>query len=280
VNNFIFGLKREYWEYKRLLISVPIIFAIIFFLMAIAATWTYDLPTTEFTGVNSELEVTDNNKNENFWFSGVYLAGAWLAALFYALSCLFRDRRDKSILYWKTMPVSELQNILNKYLFAVVGFSIIAVVASWISAATLIAYAYLMFPPEMMPGADVGMSFEKLVVWPFFAIFIALFWCAPVFAIALYVSSRTNRMPILTLLVPVALVFSIEKIIFRSNEIRSFLFAHSPFGLLEKFAHVESTSELLKVYLVDSMPSLILGLLIAFVFFWRTAWRRDHCFEI
>ena len=137
-----------------------------------------------------------------------------------------------------------------------------------------------MFPPEMMPGADVGMSFEKLVVWPFLAIFMALIWCAPVFAIALYVSSRAKRMPILTLLVPVILVFAVEQIIFRSNEIRSFLFAHSPLGLLEKLAHMESASEFLKTYLVDSMPSLILGLLLAAVFFWRAAWRRDHCFEI
>lgn len=295
MNDFIFGMKREYWEYKRLLAIVPLIVTAIFFLMAMAATWTYDIPGTQSTGLDRETEITtvDNRnqgtanedkikpekKDEKFWFSGVYLASAWLAALFYALSSLYRDRRDKSILYWKTMPVSELKNVLSKYVFSVVGFSVVAIVVSWISAVTLIAYAHIVFPPDMLPDGDSGMSFNKLVVWPFLAISMALVWCAPVFALFLYVSSRAKRMPILTLLVPLILIFAIEHIIFRSNEIRSFLFAHSPFGLLGKFSEMETAGEFLKTYLIDSLPSLILGLLLAAVFIWRAAWRRDHRFE-
>lgn len=296
MNDFIFGLKREYWEYKRLLVIVPLIVTAIFFLMAMAATWTYDIPEAQLAELDSEIEIAvgdkesqnqanegeieGEKKDEKFWFSGVYLASAWMAALFYALSSLYRDRRDKSILYWKTMPVSELQNVLSKYVFSVVGFSAMAIIFSWISAIILIAYAHLVFPPEMLPDGDSGMSFEKLVVWPFLAIAMALVWCAPIFALFLYASSRAKRMPVLTLLVPLVLIIAIEGIIFRSNEIRGFLFAHSPFALLKEFSEMENAGQFLKTYLVDSVPSLILGLLIAAIFFWRAAWHRNHNFEL
>jgi ABC-2 type transport system permease protein len=284
MNNLIFGLKREYWECKKQLVMVPIIVTGLFFLMAFVATWTQQgadsaLLDLGVAGENGRLRNSAGN-GDDFWFTGVYLAAAWLSAMFYTLTSLFNDRQDKSILYWKTMPVSELQTVMSKLVFAIFGFSIIAILISWLSAAVLMAYAQLVFPPEMLATDGAGLSFSKLVVWPIFTVVIALFWCAPVFSLLLYVSARAKRAPILMLLVSVVVVRIVEKIVFSSTRIFDFLYAHSPFGLLGKISRIDSAGDLVDTFLLNSFPSLLVGLLIAGLLIWRTVWRRDNDFEV
>jgi ABC-2 type transport system permease protein len=307
MNQIIFGLKREYWEYRKLLIVMPLIVTGLFFLMTMAATWTQNFSDLELLGdkKGAQLEITteqekgdsssviDNKKSplvssnaadsvseERLWFSGVYLAAAWLSAMFYALSSLFNDRRDNSILYWKTMPVSEVQTVIVKFLFAVLGFSIVAIGISWVSAVVLMSYAHLVLPAEYLANDTTGMSFSTLVVWPVIAVLVSLLWCAPVFSVLLYVSARVKKMPFLTLLVSVVVVRVIERIVFSSDYVFDFLVAHSPFGLISDFSEMNTVGEFLHTFLVDSFPSLVLGLLISAVLIWRTAWHRDNNFEI
>lgn len=280
MNQIIFGLKREYWESKRLLIIVPLIITALFFLMALVATWSHHGSYSWLQSGEMDVDISTADKEDTFWFSGVYLGAAWLSAMFYALSSLYTDRRDKSILYWKTMPVSESQTVIAKLIFAIVGFSSIAILISWLSAAVLYGYAYLAFPVEMLPNDADGMSFSKLVVWPILAVVVSLIWCAPVFALLLYVSARAKKMPILILFVSALVVRVVEGVVFSSDRIVSFFSDHSPFSLISQFAKMQSAGEFLQTYLFSYFPSLVLGLLIAGLLIWRAAWCRNHDFEI
>jgi hypothetical protein len=178
------------------------------------------------------------------------------------------------------MPVSEVQTVIVKFLFAVLGFSIVAIGISWVSAVVLMSYAHLVLPAEYLANDTTGMSFSTLVVWPVIAVLVSLLWCAPVFSVLLYVSARVKKMPFLTLLVSVVVVRVIERIVFSSDYVFDFLVAHSPFGLISDFSEMNTVGEFLHTFLVDSFPSLVLGLLISAVLIWRTAWHRDNNFEI
>lgn len=302
------GIKREYWEYKKLLVLMPILVTALFFIVAMVATWaddrhdlrsflehndkalsvtTQDDDSTHISQAanakTDSLKVSvesSGNNIEKFWFTGVYLAAAWLASMFYALSSLYNDRRDKSILYWKTMPVSELQTVLTKYTFAVIGFSVVALVISWLSAAVLVSYANLVLPAEILVEDNVGFTFEKLVVWPVLVIFTAVFWCAPVYALVLYVSASARKMPFLTLIVPIIVIRILERIVFKTDYIFGFLSSHTPFNLVSHFSEMDSAAQFLRIYWFDSFGSLALGLLLAALLIWQAAWRRDHHFEL
>jgi len=307
MNQLIFALKREYWECKKQLVVVPLIVTGLFFLMAMVATWSHHFSDSDVSiseksaqvertiadlggeGLSApgDVETIPSNSDdargdpkEYFWFSGVYLASAWLAAMFYALSSLFNDRRDKSILYWKTMPVSELQTVIAKLVFAILGFSIVAIGISWVSAIVLIGYAHIVFSPEVFANEMVSMNYSKLVIWPLITVLVSLVWCAPVFALLLYVSARVKKMPLLIFVMSVIVVRVIESVVFSSDHIFDFLVEHSPFGLTSKFSEMATAGEFLQIYLVDFFPSLVLGLLISCLLIWRTAWHRDNNFEI
>lgn len=232
---------------------------------------------------NENATINENattEKNEHFWFSGVYLAAAWLASIFYALSSLYNDRRDKSILYWKTMPVPELHTVIIKLLFAIVGFSAIAIAVSWLAGAVLMGYAQLVFPPEMLADDTAGMSFSKVVVWPILAVITAVFWCAPVYALVLYISARARKLPILLLIIPIIVVRILEGMVFHTQHIYDFLNAHSPLTLLARFSEMESAGQFLNTYWVNSFGSMALGLLMAALLVWAAAWRREHHFDV
>lgn len=318
VKQVITGFKREYWEHKKLMIIMPLLVTVLFCIVAMVATWNSDNPEKFLENRGVSLNVTVNGEereadasgldidsastseqksgdagqdtsppqsnngtdSENFWFSGVYLAAAWFGSIFYALSTLYSDRRDKSILYWKTMPVSELQTVFTKFLFAIIGFSAVAIVVSWLAAIVLMGYAQLVFPPEMLADDSAGMSFAKLVVWPVLTVVTAIFWCAPIYALILYESARANKMPVLLLIVPIIAIRIIEGLVFKTSYIFSFLYSHTPFYLLARISEMETASQFLHYFWVDSFMSLSLGLMIAALLLWLAAERRDHHFEL
>ena len=53
--------------------------------------------------------------------------------LYYMLSCLYTDRKDRSILFWKSMPVSENRNVAVKFITAVLVVPIVATLISWLT---------------------------------------------------------------------------------------------------------------------------------------------------
>lgn len=61
-------------------------------------------------------------------FFGIYL----LAALFMLLGTLYDERKDRSVLFWKSLPVSDLETVLSKL-----------VLALWIAPLILVACVFL-----------------------------------------------------------------------------------------------------------------------------------------
>ena len=70
---------------------------------------------------------------------GVILACVVLAfvVFFYCLGALYDDRRDRSILFWKSLPLSDTQTVLSKLISALVVAPAIAVIASGRGGSTM-----------------------------------------------------------------------------------------------------------------------------------------------
>jgi ABC-2 type transport system permease protein len=50
----------------------------------------------------------------------VLIITAFIVGLFYCLDALYGERRDRSILFWKSLPVSDLTTVLSKATIALV----------------------------------------------------------------------------------------------------------------------------------------------------------------
>ncbi|HEX7803913.1 MAG TPA: ABC transporter permease [Pseudoxanthomonas sp.] len=127
-NKFKWLLKREFWENRGGFLWAPLITgAIISILTAIFAV--IGLVRFKNSGVGDDLQFSGNMAEHARQIGGIgdtaLLVGISLTTLvlafvvfFYALGCLYDDRRDRSALFWKSLPTSDLQMVLSKATWA------------------------------------------------------------------------------------------------------------------------------------------------------------------
>ena len=137
INTFKWLLKREFWENRGGFLWAPLIagaiFSFLYLLMAIIGSIAgrKSMGENGFVINGSSEEVS---KAVGAFGDGVLLAGVLLACVvlafvvfFYALGSLYDDRRDRSVLFWKSLPVSDAKMVLSKTLWALVLAPIAAV---------------------------------------------------------------------------------------------------------------------------------------------------------
>src|SRR5436853_2559908 len=52
--------------------------------------------------------------------AGLIMGTAFIIGIFYSLDALYGERRDRSILFWKSLPVSDLTAVLSKLVIPIV----------------------------------------------------------------------------------------------------------------------------------------------------------------
>ncbi|WP_210235883.1 ABC-2 transporter permease, partial [Mesorhizobium sp. M1C.F.Ca.ET.212.01.1.1] len=70
---------------------------------------------------------------------------------FYCLGALYDDRRDRSILFWKSLPLSDTQTVLSKVISALIVAPLIAVIAGII---TMLGFLLVISVVALMHGGS------------------------------------------------------------------------------------------------------------------------------
>ena len=154
-NTFKWLLKREYWENRGGFVWAPVITGgIISFLYLVLAVigsiaGRNSLHGDSFTvdGGSQKIHAMVGAYGDGVLLAGVLLTCVVLAfvVFFYALGSLYDDRRDRSVLFWKSLPVSDTRMVFSKAAWALllaplvaVGVGILIGLTLWIiSALTL-----------------------------------------------------------------------------------------------------------------------------------------------
>lgn len=150
-------VQREFWEHKGAIFWAPIVVASAIVLF-IGGTIMYAISMGKFGGqitingheVNmtrafNSLSPQDQEMFINTMSTGYMAAAAPLyimlsvVVFFYCLSAMFDERRDRSILFWKSMPVSDQETVLSKVATALIVAPLITIgVASFASVLILL----------------------------------------------------------------------------------------------------------------------------------------------
>ncbi len=320
MEKFLIGLKREYWEYKRILFGVPICLSLILFLAATMAT-LYAEHIHEWAEEKSKIEQSSETSKKQPWpdqqaeqgatlksgepqegksketdsievqieespleFVSIYLAFAWFVSLYYLLSSLYLDRRDNSILYWKSLPVSETASVLIKLTFGLFAFTLAALLAAWVTFLLLDVFGLGSVEIDQDGNAvrpiDQGLQPVQLFIWPLHGLVAGVLWGAPVFAFMMMISAMAKRSRFLLLIVPVAVVAACEAIIFRSSSLVLFFMSHMPHAMLERLQAADSLGQFWGQLFGPQLGSLLLGLIIAAGFLIVAIWHRNNRFEV
>ena len=149
----------------------------------------------------------------------------------YLLSSLFEDRKDRSILFWRSMPVTEWENIGAKLIVALIVAPIIYI---FISILLQFVYVVLMTLLVKRMGRDPSevvlsnIDFLAVILDPISGWVMTALWIAPVYAWFLLASSLARRSPVgLALLLPVGL-FVVEGVFIGTEYIGDAITAHFP----------------------------------------------------
>ena len=224
INSFGFGskfkllLRREFWENKGGFFWAPIITGIIASVFAIIGmiVATIFIQKAKSNGNFHEHfkpDGADGFKVLGAFGDGILANGMILSMLvmifvvfFYALGSLYDERRDRSVLFWKSLPVSDLEVVLSKAAWALVLAPVMALVlgvfigvAMWLIAAAGMAVNGV---PGMSEFFTESHAFR--IVGQFFSILpVYIMWSVPTIGWLMLCSAWSRRFPFLwAVLVP------------------------------------------------------------------------------
>ena len=202
----------------------------------------------------------------------------FLVGIFYSLDALHGERRDRSILFWKSLPVSDLTTVLAK---ASVPLVILPVVVFAITVTLQIIMRLVSAAVLLLTGASAATPwgpplFEMTLVLLYSLIAITL-WHAPLYMWLLLVSGWPRRATFLWAVLPPLALAALEYIAFHTLYLSSLLqdrlygFAAAAFDLRDKNgvlidAHFIPLAQLAPARFFSS-PSLWIGLIVAAIFF-------------
>ena len=142
------------------------------------------------------------------------LATAFLVAAFYCMDALNGERRDRSILFWRSLPVSDGTTVAAKAVVPLVVLPLVtfaALVAMHLGVFLLSAAALL---AQGRSAAALWGSLHLLRLWPMlaYALVVIALWHAPIYAFLLMVSGWARRTAALWAILPLLVAGVLEKL--------------------------------------------------------------------
>src|SRR6266481_1879783 len=195
---------------------------------------------------------------------------AFIVGVFYCLDALHGERRDRSILFWKSLPVSDRTTLLSKATIPLVALPLVTFAIIVATRLVMLLWtSVLLITHGMSPGSTWTNFnlFQQSFILLYGLIAIAL-WHAPIYGWALLISGWARRATFLWAVVPFLAIGFFEKITFGTSHFGSML-KHRVMGFAPKaFAfnmHSIDSPQLTPVRYL-STPGLWLGLIFAAAF--------------
>jgi ABC-2 type transport system permease protein len=261
------SVRRELWENRSIYLAPLIVMAVVLFATLISSI---GLPH-KMRG----LATIDPAKRHAAVVSHYSLAPApimlatILVGFFYCLDALHGERRDRSILFWKSLPVSDRTTVLAKASVPLVILPVIAFVLSVVTfVILLLAGTVILLLSRMSPVPLWNeLRFVQEPVIMFYGLIVHALWFAPVYCWLLLVSGWAKRATFLWALLPWLVTAAVERIAFSTTYFGSMLRYRVMGGMTEAFANqhgviLDQVSQLSPARFL-SAPGLWVGLIFA-----------------
>jgi ABC-2 type transport system permease protein len=214
VKTYSWLIRREFWEFRATWL-IPAVVGAVLLISALFGR-------IDMTAFDSHLAALN--------LGTIYLLG--LAVLFYAvmsiysswylMDCLYNDRRDRSILFWKSLPVSDSQTVLSKLLMGLAVIPLVFMVAADLTSLLMAfvisirarTFSAVLWNPQTW--------FQVQVLW-LYVIATTAIWYLPIAGWLMLVSAWAKRAVMLWTLLPPLVLYMIEKWFLNTHVVQNVL---------------------------------------------------------
>jgi ABC-2 type transport system permease protein len=216
----LWSVRRELWENRSIYLA-PLIVAVVIVLAWIVSNLVR--PDSRPNNVAAHYEIA----------AVALMATTMIVAIFYCLDALYGERRDRSMIFWKSMPVSDWTAVLAKMAIPLVVLPVVTFVVT-------IATQFVMLLTSSAFLRMQGRSAAALWALPWLQMSSGLLhhlvtvhslYYAPIFGWLLLVSAWAKRLPFLWAFLPPAAIAVAEKIVFNTTHVANLLSARLSGGM-------------------------------------------------
>jgi ABC-2 type transport system permease protein len=211
-------LRRELWESRSVYMAAPAVAGLVVLASLIGA---FHVPEAMRDAALQGTAKQHETIVQPYLFAGLVLMGVtFVVSIFYSLDALQSERRDRSILFWKSMPVSDLATVLVKASIPLVILPLLTVVLALVTQVIMLAVhsaalaasggsAATLWEHVSLPELSLMLAYHMVAVHSLSF--------APIYAWLLLVSAWARRVPWLWAILPPFAIGVVERIAFGSS---------------------------------------------------------------
>ncbi|MGH8197216.1 MAG: hypothetical protein ACRETI_03510 [Steroidobacteraceae bacterium] len=247
MKRFLWLIRREVWEHKAIWIAPAIVIGCLLLLVVTGNVHLGPIGTFDDSSPLGDFPRDIQIRLLMIVYAGLALVVDMvmgIVAFFYALDSLYADRRDRSVLFWKSMPLSDAETVLSKFAVAVLVIPLIAmagaIIAQFVVAAggsAKLAMAGMsggiMWQPEAIFGG-IAVAFVWCVT--------AILWYSPIVAYLMLASAWAPKGPFLWAVLPPVAIWVLERVVLYSEHVGDFI-TYRLFGLYRLLGPSQSASD-------------------------------------
>ena len=248
MNRLMALIKREFWENKGAFRTTPLVIGGIYIVLCLMFIITFSHFDNEFQSLKELtrfIAQQDMELRSKIMYAitisvipSLFTLVLAIVVFFYLLGSLYDDRKDRSILFWKSLPASDTLTLVSKLLTAMV----LAPVAFWV--VYVLTHAVLMIitsvvvlslgenPWTLILGLGNPFKGWTMVLMSYLAQSV---WALPLYGWLMLVSAFAPRIPLLFAILPPVVIAVLQIWI---EFLKTFTLKNNLFGVIgEWFAN-------------------------------------------
>jgi len=228
MNRFLWLIRREIWEHKAIWVAPAIVIGCLLLLVVTGNVHLGPIGALDASTTLGEFPRDLQIKLLLIAYAGLALVVDMvmgIVAFFYALDSLYADRRDRSVLFWKSLPLSGAESVLPKFVVAAIVIPLVSVAGAVIAQFVVAAGGSAKLA---MDGMAAGVMWQPEAI--FGGMVIAFLWCvtailwySPIIAYLMLVSAWATKGPFLWAVLPPVGLWVLERVVVGSEYIGDFI---------------------------------------------------------
>jgi ABC-2 type transport system permease protein len=255
-HRFYWSVRRELWEFRSIYL-VQFAVAGIFLFGFLLSLIRLPHKMNRMAGLDpmQQRQIIE----QPFEFAaGMIMAAGFFVGIFYALEALQSERRDRSILFWKSLPVSDATTVFAKASIPMVVIPALSFAIAVVVQIVMVALSTIVL---LANGISLDVFFANL---PMFQMWLVLAYhllvlhslgFAPLYGWLLLVSGWARRLAFLWAALPLVAIGIIANVVFDSPNFFGF-FADAPGG--DGFTHGMMMEPMARIHPSEFFTSMML----------------------